>query len=52
MRACSSYSLAHNNVFGKLSTVGVITGRCITNGNKSKSGIRRLGMLTLLRCYH
>ena len=50
MRTCSFYSLAHNNVFAKLSIVSVITGWCIANGNKSKSGIKRLGMLTLRRC--
>ena len=28
------------------------TRRCMANGNKSKSGIGRLGMLTLPRCWH
>ena len=51
MRVCSFYSLAHNNVFGKLSIVGEITGWCMTNGNKSKSGTKMLGMLTHHRCY-
>ena len=51
MRVCSCYSLAHNNGFGKLSIVGEITGGCITNGNKSKSGTKMLGMLTHHRCY-